>query len=289
MTLKQRSIKTVWEAIPTMEGAGVALKRVFGNREADILDPFLLLDDFGSEDPEDYIKGFPWHPHRGIETITYMINGEVKHGDSLGNKGIIKSGEVQYMTAASGIIHEEMPKQNDKEKLWGFQLWANLPKTEKMSDPKYRDLRSNMIPVVEGENNVKVKIICGDFNGVQGPVSEVSINPYYLDVSIPAETEFTFKVPADHTMFNYVYEGSALFGKEQRDVGIENLVVYNPGDFMSVRTEAENVNILLVAGKPLNEPIAWYGPMVMNTQEEIWQAINDYNSGNFIKNKPKFS
>ena len=283
-----REILTVLEAVPTLEGAGVALKRAFGNRHTQILDPFLMMDDFGSEDPEDYIKGFPWHPHRGIETITYVINGKVKHEDSLGNGGVIKRDEVQWMAAGSGIIHQEMPELPDKNEtgLWGFQLWANLPKSNKMMDPRYRDIKSTDIPVLTLENGIVIKIISGEYNGVKGPVQDVVINPQYMDITIPKETTFTIDVPEKHTAFNYIMQGSANFGKQEKNIGEENLVVYKPGDStVTFRTENEGVRFLYISGQPLHEPIAWYGPMVMNTQEEIYTAIDEFNSGNFLKHQ----
>ena len=285
-----REILTVLEAVPTLEGAGVALKRAFGNRHTQILDPFLMMDDFGSEDPEDYIKGFPWHPHRGIETITYVIDGKVKHEDSLGNGGVIKRDEVQWMTAGSGIIHQEMPELPDKNEngLWGFQLWANLPKSSKMIDPRYRDIRSTDIPNVTLDNGTLIKIISGEYNGIQGPVKDVVINPQYMDISIPKETTFTLQVPENYTAFNYVMEGSANFGKEEKNIGSENLVVYKPGEnHITFRTEDESVRFLFISGKPLHEPIAWYGPIVMNTQDEIYTAIDEFNTGNFLKHQKK--
>ena len=283
-----REIQIVLEVVPTLEGAGVALKRAFGNRHTKILDPFLMMDDFGSEDPEDYIKGFPWHPHRGIETITYVIDGKVKHEDSMGNGGVIGRNEVQWMTAGSGIIHQEMPELPDKNEtgLWGFQLWANLPKSNKMMDPRYRDIKSTDIPVLTLENGTIIKIISGEYNGVKGPVQDVVINPQYMDITIPKETTFTINVPENHTAFNYVMQGSANFGKQEKNIGEENLVVYRQGEStITFRTENESVRFLYISGQPLHEPIAWYGPMVMNTQEEIYTAIDEFNSGTFLKNK----
>ncbi len=286
-----REILTQLEAVPTMEGAGVALKRAFGNRHTQLLDPFLMMDDFGSEDPEDYIKGFPWHPHRGIETITYVVDGKVKHEDSMGNGGVIGRNEVQWMTAGSGIIHQEMPELPDKNEtgLWGFQLWANLPKSNKMMDPRYRDIKTTDIPVLTLENGTVIKIISGEYNGVKGPVQDVVINPQYMDITIPKETTFTIDVPEKHTAFNYVMQGSANFGKQEKNIGAENLVVYKPGEStVTFRTENEGVRFLYISGQPLHEPIAWYGPMVMNTQEEIYTAIDEFNSGTFLKHQKKF-
>lgn len=280
-----RSIKTVLETIPTMEGAGVALRRVFGNQHAEMLDPFLIMDDFGSEDPEDWIKGFPMHPHRGIETISYLLEGQIKHEDSLGNGGIIGKGDVQWMTAGSGIIHEEMPEAKNKV-LRGFQLWANLPASQKMMHPRYRDIKSSEMPVVIHKDNIKVKIISGEFNGVKGPVQDIVIEPQYFDITMPKNNTFSIDVPQDHTVFNYNLEGSALFGKEEKDVGEQNMVVYQPGNKIKFTTEEVGIRFLLITGKPLKEPIAWYGPMVMNTNEQIYEAIHEFQNGTFLKHKP---
>lgn len=290
MIIISREILTVLEAVPTLEGAGVALRRAFGNRHTKLLDPFLLMDDFGSEDPEDYIKGFPWHPHRGIETITYVIDGRVKHEDSLGNGGVISKNDVQWMTAGSGIIHQEMPELPDKNEtgLWGFQLWANLPQSNKMMGPRYRDVKSADIPVLTLENGTKIKIISGEYNGVKGPVQDVVINPQYMDITIPKETSFTISVPEQYTAFNYVMSGSANFGKEEKNIGHEQVIIYKPGESkITFRTEDEEVRFLYVSGKPLHEPVAWYGPIVMNTQEEIYTAINEFNDGTFLKHQKK--
>lgn len=283
---KSRNIQAVLETIPTIEGAGVALRRAFSNREAKLLDPFLLLDDFGSEDPEDWIKGFPWHPHRGIETITYVLDGNVRHEDSLGNAGEIVTGDVQWMTAGSGIIHQEMPQLGEGS-LWGLQLWANLPSDQKMMTPRYRDVKGSNIPVVRTDQGLVVRIISGSYNGVQGPVGDVVIEPQYLDVTVPTHQSFAYQVPTEHTVFSYIIDGSANFGQEEKNIGEQHLVVYKPGDRIDVRTEEEGTRFLLVTGKPLRQPIAWYGPIVMNTQEEIQQAVEEFQSGNFIKYKPE--
>lgn len=280
---RTRSIKAVLETIPTMEGAGVALRRIFGNQHAEMLDPFLLMDDFGSEDPEDWIKGFPMHPHRGIETISYILDGHVKHRDSLGNAGVIAQGDVQWMTAGSGIIHEEMPEVR-KNALRGFQLWANLPASQKMMQPRYRGIKSADFPVVN-HNGIKVKIISGEFNGVKGPVQDIVIEPQYFDVTMPKNSTFSMEVPQDHTVFNYNLEGSALFGKEEKNVGDQHMVVYQPGEKIQFTTEEVGTRFLLISGKPLREPIAWYGPMVMNTTEQIYEALHEFQNGTFIKHK----
>jgi redox-sensitive bicupin YhaK (pirin superfamily) len=298
-----RTIRKVWRAKPVVEGAGVHLKRVFGFQEAPNLDPFLLLDDFRSDDPSKYLPGFPWHPHRGIETITYVIRGDVEHGDSLGNKGDITSGDVQWMTAGSGIVHQEMPKGDEKGRMGGFQLWANLPASHKMMDPRYRDVKSSQIPVVDLPGGVKVKVISGQANGVQGPVRDIVTDPAYLDVTVPKGATFRHTVKSGHTVFAYVTSGSAYFdpgrdpfardevGRNYFDMdrdclcGPETLVLYDDGDEVSVTAEEEPVSFLLASGKPIGEPVAWYGPIVMNTHEEIRIAFDEYRKGTFIKQK----
>jgi redox-sensitive bicupin YhaK (pirin superfamily) len=282
-----RKIKRISKSKPTMEGAGVLLKRVFGYNEVPLLDPFLLLDDFHSDNPDDYIAGFPWHPHRGIETITYMLHGEVKHGDSLGNGGIIRNGDCQWMTAGSGIIHEEMPQQKNRL-LWGFQLWANLPASHKMMDPRYRDVKKEQIPEISlNGGKVKVKIIAGEINGTKGPVQDVVTNPEYLDVTIDSDSEFTHNVTRGHTVFAYVIEGKGYFDPNSDQlISAENLVIFDDGDEVKITTKAESVRFLLISGKPIGEPVAWYGPIVMNTEEELRIAFEEYRNGTFIKYKP---
>ena len=301
---KVRKINKVWKSKPTLEGAGVHLKRVFGFHEVPQLDPFLLLDDFHSDNPEHYLKGFPWHPHRGIETITYVLHGKVEHGDSMGNKGTISSGDVQWMTAGNGIIHQEMPKGSKEGLMWGFQLWANLPRSQKMMDPRYRDVKSEQIPEVTLDSGTKVKIICGGVNNVSGPVKDIVIDPEYLDVSMPPKITFTHPVKPRHTLFAYVVDGRGYFdegrnsyGHEvigsnyfdfKRDclIGPENLVLYShDGDQIAVTTQETPVRFLLVSGKPIGEPVAWYGPVVMNTQEELRIAFEEYENGTFIKHE----
>ncbi|MHB1024479.1 MAG: pirin family protein [Desulfobacteria bacterium] len=281
-----RTIRKVWRSKPTIEGAGVHLKRAFGNREAPDLDPFLLLDDFRSDDPSKYLPGFPWHPHRGIETITYVLEGDVEHGDSMGNRGDITPGDVQWMTAGSGIVHQEMPKGDSKGRMGGFQLWANLPASHKMMDPRYRDVKGNEIPEVSMEGGAKVKIVCGRVNGVQGPVRDIVTDPEYLDVSVPKGAHFTHPVKKGHTVFAYVIEGSAYFDMERERLhGPESLVSYGEGDTVSITAEKAAVRFLLVSGKPIEEPVAWYGPIVMNTSEEIRIAFEEYRNGTFIKHR----
>lgn len=298
-----RKIKKILKSKPTLEGAGVHLKRAFGFYQVPLLDPFLLLDDFHSDNPSDYIKGFPWHPHRGIETITYMLFGKVEHGDSMGNKGVIQPGEVQWMTAGSGIIHQEMPKGQKDGLMWGFQLWANLPASHKMMDPRYREVKSSQIPEVALAKGVKVKIISGQVNGTKGPVRDIVTDPEYLDISIPSKSTFQYPVKRGHTVLAYVIDGQGYFD-EGRDsyafeaeganyfdfkreclIAPENLVIYGDGDEVIISTEDKGVRFLFVSGKPIKEPVAWYGPIVMNTQEELRIAFEEYQKGTFIKHK----
>ena len=296
-----RRIRKVWKAKPTIEGADVHLKRVFGYHEVPQLDPFLLLDDFRSNDPAEYVRGFPWHPHRGIETITYVLAGDVEHGDSLGNRGVIGSGDVQWMTAGSGIIHQEMPKGDREGRMWGFQLWANLPARHKMMDPRYREVKRDDIPEATTAEGTTVRVVCGEVAGVRGPVREIVTEPDYLDVSIPARSTFRHPVKAGHTVFAYVFEGEGYFDPERdpyarEDVGERyfdmerpcvcgngTVVLYGPGDTVAVSTEERPVRFLLVSGRPLGEPVAWYGPIVMNTQAELRVAFREYEQGTFVK------
>jgi hypothetical protein len=292
MSTNSRNIQSRWKSRPTLEGAGVRLNRAFGFQTENLFDPFLLLDDFHSNNPADYLAGFPWHPHRGIETITYMLHGKIKHGDSLENGGVIGSGDVQWMTAGSGIIHSEMPQQDsDNPLLWGFQLWANLPAKQKMMDPRYRDITAAQIPEVIRENGTKIKIICGEIDGVQGPVRDIMINPSYFDITLPEQSNFNYLLPEDYTCFAYVIEGAACFDessiKTQTASTPQSLLLFNKGESLSVSTFASSTRFLLVSGKPLNEPIAWWGPIVMNTQEELDIAFNEYRNGTFIKYKKK--
>jgi quercetin 2,3-dioxygenase len=304
MTSRIRRIRQVFKSVPTIEGAGVHLKRAFGNNEAPRLDPFLLLDDFHSSTPGDYIKGFPWHPHRGIETITYMREGSVEHGDSMGNKGLISAGDVQWMTAGSGIIHQEMPKGRDDGRMWGFQLWANLPRSHKMMNPRYRDVVGSGIPEVILEGDVRAKVIAGEIGGVRGPVEDIVTDPRYLDVTIPPGTRFTCPEKAGHTVFAYVTEGKGYFDESRnaydyeikevnysnftRDplLGSESLVIFGDGDRVSITAGKAPLRFLLVSGNPIGEPVAWYGPIVMNTREELKTAFEEYRNGTFIKKTP---
>ena len=298
-----RKIQKIFKSKPTMEGAGVRLKRAFGFYQVPLLDPFLLLDDFHSNHPDDYLKGFPWHPHRGIETITYVLYGKVEHGDSMENRGIISSGDVQWMTAGSGIIHQEMPKGQEDGLLWGFQLWANLPASHKMMDPRYRDVKSHQIPEVTLDYGVKVKIICGEVKGVKGPVQDIVIDPEYLDITVPSNSHLRYPVKRGHTVFAYIIEGKGYFDpgrdvyayevegrnyfdfKRESMMGSENLILFDDGDELTISTEEKPVRFLLISGKPIGEPVAWYGPIVMNTQEELRIAFEEYENGTFIKRK----
>ena len=285
---KIRKIKVTLKSRPTMEGAGVRLKRAFGYAD-ELLDPFLLLDDFHSDNPSDYMAGFPWHPHRGIETITYMLHGKIEHGDSLGNGGVIEAGDVQWMTAGSGIIHQEMPKKDKNNNLlWGFQLWANLPASHKMMDPRYRDVKSSNIPEVYlSGNKVKVKIVAGEINGVKGPVKDIITDPEYLDITISPNSEFIHIIKEGYNAIAYTIDGKGHFDdKKDELVGNETLVIYKDGDTIKISTEEEGVRFLLISGKPLKEPVAWRGPIVMNTQEELSIAFNEYENGTFIKYHP---
>jgi len=271
---------------PTIEGAGVHLSRVFGFNEVPLCDPFLLLDDFRSDYPDHYLKGFPWHPHRGIETITYVLTGDVEHGDSLGNQGIIGSGDVQWMTAGSGIIHQEMPKGDIDGRMHGFQLWANLPAREKMMTPRYRDLSSAQIPVVNLSGGITVKVISGEVAGVKGPVADIVIEPEYLDVTVPAGEVFRHATKPNHTVFAYVIAGQGVFGEDSdaaADADNGTLVLFEDGGEMVAAAGDTGARFLLISGKPLGEPVAWQGPIVMNTQAELQVAFEEYRQGTFIK------
>lgn len=296
-----RKIKKILRSKPTLEGAGVHLKRAFGYYNVPEFDPFLMLDDFRSNNPDDYLAGFPWHPHRGIETITYMLQGEVDHGDSMGNKGVIAPGDVQWMTAGSGIIHQEMPKGDKDGVMGGFQLWANLPAKQKMMEPRYREVKKSTIPEVKRKDGTIIKIIAGEVDGVQGPVKDIVIDPEYLDIFVPANSIFVHNVNPKHTVFAYVFSGEAYFDKGKNPfaydveglnyfdfdrkclIGSENVVLYDEGSEINVTTKDKPVRFLLVSGNPLREPIAWYGPIVMNTQDELKIAFEEYNNGTFVK------
>lgn len=280
-TLNVRHVLRVVPSRPTTEGAGVRLKRAFA--EKTLLDPFLLLDDFHSDNPNDYIAGFPDHPHRGIETVTYMLHGMVQHEDSMGNAGVIRSGDCQWMTAGSGIIHSEMPVQKDGL-LWGFQLWCNLPASQKMMPPRYQDINADQIPIVTLENKTQIRVICGEVEGKRGPVEDIVIDPEYIDVTIPPSTEFVHPMKPGYTVFTYVIEGSGFFDNQRpTPVEREHLVMFRDGDHVIVHTEEEGIRFLLLSGRPIKEPVAWYGPIVMNTEEELNKAFEEYRKGTFLK------
>jgi len=298
-----RPVREVIQTKPTLEGAGVKLQRAFGFGKTEEFDPFLLLDDFRNENPADYLRGFPWHPHRGIETITYVLAGTVEHGDSLGNRGAMGAGDVQWMTAGSGILHQEMPKGDANGRMHGFQLWANLPASLKMTDPRYQDIPSAAIPEVTEDDGTHVRIICGEFWGKKGPVEGVAADPNYIDVSVAPGRRRRLKVETARNAFAYVFAGSGTFrdasapqavltesGSDPNaaplyDVANHSLVLFDRGDEITVQAGPQGIRFLLVSGKPLEEPVAWHGPIVMNTQEEIRQALADLHTGGFIRNR----
>jgi redox-sensitive bicupin YhaK (pirin superfamily) len=299
-----RPVKRIVQSQPTMEGAGVKLRRAFGFGNTAETDPFLLLDDFRNERPQDYLAGFPWHPHRGIETITYVLNGTVEHGDSLGNRGTLGAGDVQWMTAGSGIMHQEMPQGDAQGRMHGFQLWANLPSSLKMTAPRYQDIKGGEVPEVTDDDGTHVRVVCGDFWGKKGPVEGVAADPRYLDVFVPPGQRKTLKVEVERHAFAYVFEGSGTFrdsskpfgvllekevdGKEivvRDQVGDRSLVLFDSGDEITVQAGDQGVRFLLVSGKPIEEPVAWHGPIVMNTQAELRQAMSELRDGSFIKNE----
>ena len=280
-----RRITKILTGRPTMEGAGVRLKRVFGFHEVPLLDPFLLLDHFGSSNPEDYIAGFPWHPHRGIETVTYMISGSVEHGDSLNNNGVIGSGDVQWMTAGSGIVHQEMPLKSDGM-LEGFQLWVNLPAASKMMKPRYREIKSRQIPSVRAAENIDIKIISGELNGMRGPVRDLIVDVEYLDVTMRAHADFIHAVHKGTMTFAYVYRGKGFVNGEDSGQIIEGQgAILHEGDSVRITTREEPMSFILFSGQPLKQPVAWYGPIVMNTTDELELAFKEYREGTFIKNQ----
>ncbi len=275
-----RELIEIFDGHKTVDGAGVHLKRVFGFHDVPKLDPFLLLDEFRSDNPEEYLKGFPWHPHRGIETITYLLEGRVEHGDSLGNSGLIRPGEVQWMTAGSGIIHQEMPKGDDNGRLWGFQLWANLRSDYKMADPRYRGLQAAQIPLLELEDGVQLRIIAGRVAGIKGPVRDLVIEPQYLDVTLPPQACFSHSLPFKHAAMLYLIEGQSPLGLNSGQLGL-----LGPGEEISIAAGPEGCRFLFLAGKTLRERIAWRGPIVMNSYDELDQAFDEYQKGTFIKHK----
>jgi redox-sensitive bicupin YhaK (pirin superfamily) len=278
-----RAVVRRFPGVETLEGAGVRLRRSFGNPEVPLFDPFLLLDRFGSSNPEDYLAGFPWHPHRGIETVTYMLDGRVEHADSLGNAGAIEAGDVQWMTAGSGIVHQEMPKRSETA-LRGFQLWVNLPGSQKMTTPAYRGLRGEEFPVESTDDGARVRVVAGSFGSVEGPVRGLSVDPSYLDVTLPPSGSFTHTLPEGHNVFAHTVEGAVDFGPlsgapAQRG----ETVLFGIGDRVTAKAGPAGARFLLVAGRPLGEPVAWYGPIVMNRREELNEALRDLRNGTFVK------
>jgi len=298
-----RPVKRIIEAQPTIEGAGVRLRRAFGFGETGDYDPFLLFDDFRNERPDDYLAGFPWHPHRGIETITYVLTGTVSHGDSLGNRGTLGAGDVQWMTAGSGILHQEMPQGDPQGRMHGFQLWANLPSSLKMTRPRYQDVAGGDIPEIADDDGTRVRVVCGEFWGKRGPVDGVAADPRYLDVRVPAGRRKTLPVETRRNAFAYVFEGAGSFrdasapgpvrterleaaagaAAPAAETGNRSLILFGPGDEITVQAGEEGVRFLLVSGAPIEEPVAWYGPIVMNTRDELRQAYEELQAGTFIK------
>ncbi|MDD1773346.1 MAG: pirin family protein [Methanomassiliicoccales archaeon] len=279
-----RAVDRVIKSKPTTEGAGVRLKRAFGPVEASLLDPFLLLDDFHSANPDDYMVGFPFHPHRGIETVTYVIRGVIEHRDTIGNKGVINSGDVQWMTAGSGILHQEMPQRHDGM-MQGFQLWVNLPASMKMMKPRYREVKSRQIPSISPSDGVQVKIIAGRLEGQEGPIRDLVVEVEYLDVAIQPHKVFSHQVKRENSTLAYVFEGDGFFDPENAGpVRTEHLVIFKKGDVVDIKAGEKGIRFLLVSGRPIREPIAWGGPIVMNTQEELDLAFKELQEGEFIKN-----
>jgi len=297
-----RAVKSISEAIKTMEGAGVELYRAFGFTDPTELDPFLLFDDFRNDNPLSFEKGFPWHPHRGIETITYVLEGNVDHADSLGNSGSLGAGDIQWMTSGSGILHQEMPKGNSKGQMHGFQLWANLPSELKMTNPRYQDVNSSEIPEIFEDDGTRVKVIVGSFWGKTGPVDGIAADPQYLDIYVPPGIKKTFPVDTYRKTFAYIFDGSGAFDSASIPTGVllekeirgeelnirdmsgnRTLVSFDTGDFVTVQAGENGIRFLLISGKPIQEPVAWHGPVVMNTREELVQAFDELKNGTFIK------
>jgi redox-sensitive bicupin YhaK (pirin superfamily) len=298
-----RPVREIIQTTPTIEGAGVKLQRAFGFGKTRDFDPFLLLDDFRNDNPGDYLAGFPWHPHRGIETITYVLAGSVEHGDSLGNKGKMTAGDVQWMTAGSGILHQEMPRGDALGRMHGFQLWANLPSSLKMTDPRYQDIPASAIPEVTDDDGTQVRVICGEFWGQRGPVEGVAADPSYLDISVPAGKQKRLRVETTRNAFAYVFAGSGTFrdasdpqavltesgadpnAPARYDASNHSLVLFDRGDEIVVQAGDDGIRFLLVSGKPIEEPVAWYGPIVMNTRDQLEQAVSELRAGTFIKHR----
>jgi len=294
-----RPVKRMVQSQPTMEGAGVRLRRAFGFGDTDETDPFLLFDDFRNDRPEDYMAGFPWHPHRGIETITYVLAGTVEHGDSLGNRGSLGAGDIQWMTAGSGILHQEMPQGDAEGRMHGFQLWANLPRALKMTRPRYQDVVSKDVPVVTDDDGTTARVIIGDFWGKRGPVEGIAADPRYLDITVPPGKRKRIPVETKRHAFAYVFDGAGTFRDASDPQGVKtelmdgrtiveeagnrSLVLFDRGDEIVVQAGERGIRFLLVSGEPLQEPVAWRGPIVMNTQEELRQAWAELHTGAFIK------
>jgi quercetin 2,3-dioxygenase len=296
-----RPVKRVITSKPTMEGAGVHLRRAFGFGNTSDFDPFLLLDDFRNDVPEDYLAGFPWHPHRGIETITYVLAGTVEHGDSMGNRGSIGAGDLQWMTAGSGIIHQEMPKGDPAGRMHGFQLWANLPSALKMTPPRYQEVKATDIPEIKDDDGTHVRVVVGNFWGKKGPVDGIAADPIYLDVSLPPGRRKRLPVETYRQAFAYVFGGSGKFCNASGPLAVptegvkwadtappseadnRSLILFDSGDEVEVQAGEDGIRFLLVSGKPLQEPVAWYGPIVMNTQEQLRQAFTELEQGKFLK------
>ena len=296
-----RPVRRLVKSKPTVEGAGVRLRRAFGFENTSDFDPFLLLDDFRNDVPEDYLAGFPWHPHRGIETITYVLSGTVEHGDSLGNRGAISAGDVQWMTAGSGIIHQEMPKGDSAGRMHGFQLWGNLPSSLKMTKPRYQEIKAAEIPEIKDDDETHVRVVCGTFWGMRGPVEGVASDPMYLDVSLRPNCKKTLPIETVRHAFAYLFAGSGKFCNASGPLSVptegvgwaditppseaenRSLVLFDRGDEVTVQASEEGMRFLLVSGKPLEEPVAWYGPIVMNTQEELREAFRELETGKFLK------
>ena len=297
-----RPIKRIVQSKPTIEGAGVKLRRAFGFGDTRETDPFLLLDDFRNDRPADYLAGFPWHPHRGIETITYVLSGTVEHGDSLGNRGTLGAGDVQWMTAGRGIMHQEMPQGDAQGRMHGFQLWANLPSSLKMTAPRYQDIKAGEIPEVVDDDGTRVRVVCGEFWGKKGPVDGVAADPRYLDITVPAGKCKKLKVETERHAFAYIFEGDGRFVSASRPFGVltekqvdgdellmrepvgnRSLVLFDSGDEIEVQAGERGIRFLLVSGKPIEEPVAWYGPIVMNTRTQLEQAVAELRNGTFIR------
>jgi redox-sensitive bicupin YhaK (pirin superfamily) len=298
-----RPVKRIIKSKPALEGAGVHLRRAFGFGDTSDFDPFLLLDDFRNDIPANYLAGFPWHPHRGIETITYVLAGTVEHGDSMGNQGVIGPGDIQWMTAGRGIIHQEMPKGDPLGQMHGFQLWANLPASLKMTPPRYQEVKSPDVPIITDDDGTRVRVVCGSFWGKKGPIDGIAANPTYLDVSVPPGKTKTLPVETTRQGFAYVFAGSGKFCNASGPLAVptegvgwadtspptsaENhtLVLFDRGDEVTVRAGEDGIRVLLVSGEPLKEPVAWYGPIVMNTQAELQRAFEEIREGTFLKDE----